>query len=113
MCKLPMDVYGDHASCCSLNGGLIARHNRIRNLVFRFCSEAMLSPFLEQEGILRDCCHRRPGDVSLPIWAHDKGLAIDVAVTSPFGSDGMRVAEPHNAYAKYKKHARYDEGFQK
>src|SRR3954463_253833 len=91
---------------------LIVRHKRVRNLVFRICREGMLSPILEKEGILRDKVLRRPGDVTLPIWAQDKGLAIDVAVTSPFSSGGMRATEPHNTYAVGHKHARYDKGFQ-
>ena len=74
LCRQTVDVFGDHASCCSRNGGLIVRHNRVRNLVMRFCKEGLLSPILEKQGILRDVPGRRPGDVTLPVWRNDRGL---------------------------------------
>ena len=113
LCKQIVDCVGDHASCCAKNGGLIKRHNRVRNLVMKFCREAHLSPILEKTGIIQKRPLRRPGDVTLPIWANDKGLAIDVAVTSPFCTAGMRATHPADSYAENQKHRRYDEGFKK
>ena len=52
-----------------------------------------------------------PGDVTLPLWSHGKGLAVDVAVTSPFSAFGMRAESPADAYALTYKHGKYDEGF--
>ena len=95
LCQQIIDVSGDHASCCAKNGGLIKRHNRIRNLVLRFCREAHLSPVLEKLGIVQNNPLCRPGDVTLPIWANDRGLAIDVAVTSPFCSSGNKTSCRH------------------
>ena len=46
----------------------------------------MLSPVLEKEGILGNTTGRRPGDVTIQRWAEDKGLAVDVAVTSPLAA---------------------------
>ena len=70
-----------------------------------------MSPILEKQGILRDVPGRRPGDVTLPVWRNDRGLAIDVAVTSPFSSSGMRSKAPADAYALNFKHRKYDAGF--
>jgi hypothetical protein len=84
MCKQIMDELGDHAACCTRNGGNIVRHNRVRNLVNHYCVEAMLSPIMEKQGILGPTTGRRPGDVTIPSWSGGDGLAIDVAITSPF-----------------------------
>jgi len=65
------------------DGGYLSRHNRI-DLVDAIATEGMLSPVMEKKGILGDTPGRRPGDVSIPVWSGGKGLAIDVAVTSPF-----------------------------
>jgi len=60
---------------------------------------------------LRDVPGRRPGDVTLPTWRNDRGLAIDVAVTSPFSAYGMRSKSPADSYAMNFKHRKYDAGF--
>ena len=65
---------------------------------------------MEKRGILGDVSGRRPGDVTIPIWRAGKGLAIDVAVTSPFTAMNVGLAEPCEAYA-VKKHAKYDADF--
>ena len=69
---------------------IIHRHNRVRNLVDRIAQEGMLSPIMEKKHILGDVDGRRPGDVSLPLWRANKGLAIDVAVTCPLASSYLR-----------------------
>ena len=38
-------------------------------------------------------------------------LAIDVAVTTPFGSHNLTCTEPCESYAESKKHACYDKSF--
>ena len=71
----------------------IHRHNRVRNLLDRICQEGMLSPVMEKYRLLGDVYGRRPGDVTIPVWRANKGLAIDVAVTSPFGSHRTYLAQ--------------------
>ena len=78
----------------------------------KFCEEALLAPILEKSNILGPSDDRRPGDVTLRLWKNGKGLAIDVAVTSPFTSSGVHLKEPAESYAKNNKHARYDKGFE-
>lgn len=109
-CMQPFDCYGDHAACCKRKADVIVRHNRIRNLVSRIAEEGLLSPALEKRGILGDRPGRRPGDVTLPCWKDSKGLAVDVAVTSPFSIKNLHVPEPADAYGA-RKHAKYDGGF--
>jgi len=92
---------------------LITRHNRIRNFIAQISQAGLLSPELEKLGILgpTDKTKRRPGDVSFKCWAPNRGLAIDVAVISPFATSHLKEQEPCEAYANGHKHARYDEGF--
>jgi hypothetical protein len=105
-CMQSFDEYGDHAACCRMNGDLIVRHNRLRNLLCRIAEEGLLSPVLEKKGILRgESSGRRPGDVTVPCWK-----AIDVAVTSPFSKTNLRLESPADVYG-LKKHAKYDKGF--
>jgi hypothetical protein len=98
-CMQSFDEYGDHAACCRMNGDLIVRHNRLRNLLCRIAEEGLLSPVLEKKGILRgESSGRRPGDVTVPCWKNSKGLAIDVAVTSPFSKTNLRLESPADVY---------------
>ena len=113
LCMQTIDVFGDHAACCTKNADLIHRHNRVRNLVDRFCSEGGLSSVMEKKGILgnSDKPGRRPGDVTISNWAKGRGLAIDVAVTCPFSINNISRSAPCEHYAESKKHAFYDEDF--
>ena len=55
-------------------------------MVANIANQGMLSPVLEKQGILGSAPGRRPGDVTIQNWCDGKGLAIDVAVTSPFSA---------------------------
>ena len=111
LCMQIIDVFGDHAACCSKSSDRIHRHNRVRNLIDKICQEGMLSPLMEKKGILGDVDGRRPGDVTVPVWRANKGLAIDVAVTTPFGKHSLSCKAPCESYAESKKHAYYDKDF--
>src|SRR6185312_9322608 len=78
LCMQTIDVFGNHAACCTKNADLIHRHNRVRNLVDRFCSEGGLSSVMEKKGILgnSDKPGRRPGDVTISNWAKGRGLQL-------------------------------------
>jgi len=110
LCMQTIDVFGDHAACCSVSSDRIHRHNRVRNLLDRICHEGLLSPIMEKHRILGDVDGRRPGDVTVPIWRGNRGLAIDVAVTLPFRSN-LSHAKPCENYAESKKHSYYDKDF--
>ena len=112
LCKQIINKFGDHATCCTKSGDLIIRHNSMRNLVEDFASDGMLSPVLEKEGILGNTTGRRPGDVTIQRWAEGKGLAVDVAVTSPLAATYERMKEPCEWYAATQKHGKYDVSFE-
>ena len=111
LCMQTIDVFGDNAACCAKSSDRIHRHNRVRNLLDKICQEGMLSPVMEKKGILGDVDGRRPGDVTIPVWRANKGLAIDVAVTCPFNSHNLACKAPCESYAASKKHAYYDKSF--
>jgi hypothetical protein len=112
-CKQTMNIYGDHALCCRKSGDNITRHSRVRNLLDKFAEDGLLSPVMEKQGILGhdDNANRRPGDVTIPVWAKVKGLAIDVAVICPLVPTNMAHAEPCEEYGESIKHAKYDGAF--
>ena len=112
LCKQTINIYGDHATCCVKVGDIIIRHNAIRNLVNSFADDGVLSPVLEKKGILGNTTGRRPGDVSIPLWHGGKGLALDVAVTSPLTQSSVRLLSPCNEYATTQKHGKYDVSFE-
>ena len=70
-----------------------------------------MAPVMEKKRLLGDVYGRRPGDVTIPVWRANKGLAIDVAVTSPLASSNLHISEPCESYATWKKHAYYDDDF--
>ena len=71
----------------------------------------MLSPVLEKQGILGSAPGRRPGDVTIQNWCDGKGLAIDVAVTSPFSAQHPANQPPCESYAEKYKHGKYEKDF--
>ena len=113
LCMQTMDKFGDHALCCKRTGDIISRHNKVRNWVYKLSDVARLAPEMEKLGLLGpgDVSRRRPGDVSLPVWQFNKGLAIDVAVICPVGPSHVKKEAPCEDYAATQKHDRYDAGF--
>lgn len=112
-CEHNMDSLGDHAICCRKTGDTITRHNRLRNLVCKLAELGLLNPELEKAGILghTEKSLRRPGDVTIPLWNHGRGLAIDVAVICPLAESHLSQSAPCESYAEKEKHAKYDAAF--
>jgi hypothetical protein len=106
-----INIYGDHATCCTRNGDIIIRHNTLRNLIDNFASDGLLSPELEKLGILGNTTGRRPGDVTLHRWDAGGALAIDVAITSALSKSAIRRENPCEEYALTQKHGKYDKSF--
>jgi hypothetical protein len=111
LCKQPINIFGDHATCCAKKGDVIIRHNSLRNLIDSIGTDALLSPVMEKKGILGNTTGRRPGDVTFQRWAEGKALVIDVAVTSPLVDTYVRLEDPCNWYAATQKHGKYDASF--
>jgi len=107
-----INVYGDHATCCSKSGDLIVRHNAMRNLVNEIAEDGLLSPVLEKKGILGNAPGRRPGDVTIPLWeTSGRALALDIAVMSSVNASNLESKSPCESYAHNRKHAKYDKDF--
>ena len=81
-CYQASDKYGDHALCCGHWGERIARHNDIRDHIFKLAGSAVLNPVKEGRFLLpgNDC---RPADVLLPNWAAGRDAALDITVINP------------------------------
>ena len=107
----PINIFGDHATCCAKKGDVIVRQDSLRNLVDSIGTDALLSPVTEKKGILGNTTGRRPGDVTFQRWAEGKALVIDVAVTSPLADTCVRMEEPCEWYAATQKHGKYDASF--
>ena len=103
-----IDVFWRHA-CCSVSSDRIHRPKRVRNLLDRMARgdaltcDGKVSPLWGRVWTSARGCDN-------PSLAR-KGLAIDVAVTSPFGSHNLSCTKPCESYAETKKHARYDNDF--
>src|SRR6185369_15227957 len=110
LCMQTFDQLGDHAACCEKTGDNTTRHNRVRDLFARFCTEGLLSPVVELRNIFQKSDHR-PGDVTLPNWTGGRPLAVDVAVTSPFSAFGMRSENPADSYSHVYKHGKFQRPF--
>ena len=113
LCTQPIYSHGDHATCCANSGDRISRHDSLRNMVANLATQGMLSPDLEKKGILGSAPGRRPGDVPIRNWYEGKGLAIDIAVTSPFSAQHLAAPNqsPCEHYAEQYKHNKYDKDF--
>ena len=88
-----MGTFSDYVLSCSSSSDHIARHNDTRDLVFRACRSANLSPVLEAKD-LSESSRRRPGDIFIPNWAHSSPASLDVILTCPLKSTSItRAAE--------------------
>ena len=61
LCKQPINVFGDHATCCAKKGDIVIRHNALRNFVDSVGTDALLSPVMEKKGILGNTTGRALG----------------------------------------------------
>ena len=88
-CAKPSDIYGDHAiSACHTSGGIIRRHDLLRDAIFDTAYAALLRPKKEERNLLDD--DSRPGDLTIRGWARSRGkekTAFDITVVSPLRQD--------------------------
>ena len=68
------------------------------------------SSVMEKHRLLANVYGRRPGDVTIPVWRANKGLAIDVCRHKPLRLQLPRK-EPCENYAESKNTAYYDKDF--
>ena len=81
-CPAVSDVMGDHAMNCSYQGERIARHNYLRDAIFKTAVGAALGPTREEKSLItgRDS---RPADVLIPCWTAGQDTALDITVINP------------------------------
>ena len=88
-CGKESDIFGDHAiSACHTSGGIIRRHDLLRDAVFDTAYAALLRPKKEERNLLND--DSRPGDITIRGWARSRGkekTAFDITVVSPLRQD--------------------------
>jgi hypothetical protein len=110
-CNTPLSPTASHTLKCKLNGDIISRHNRVRDVIFSLASSGALAPKLEKSHILGDTPGQRPADVFIPcLW--NQAVAIDVAITDPSQPKYSKCKNPANDYADKVKHKKYDKGFE-
>jgi len=81
-CQGTLDVMGDHALGCGAEGDRIARHDRLRDIIFAAAGSATFSPVKEKLNLIPGE-RSKPGDVFIPSWRAGKPAALDVTVISP------------------------------
>ena len=112
-CGRTSDVFGDHAiSACHTSGGIVRRHDLLRDAIFDTAYAALLRPQKEERNMLDDAS--RPGDITIRGWARSRGkekTAFDVTVVSPLRQDvrGHAFHDPNlvlvkSREAKFKKY---------
>ena len=92
---------------------MVARHNRLRDILANFCRRAHLSVQVEVGyGLARDHINSRPADILVQRWDRGKPAAFDVTVTSPLTPVSLNNASASVGAAAYaaecRKHAAND-----
>jgi hypothetical protein len=104
-CQEHSDAEGDHALCCAYQGERIARHNHLRDTLYKTAVSAALGPTREGRFLLPGN-DRRPADLLIPHWTGGRDSALDVTVTHPLRPTVLAgaAAEPgFAAEAAYKR----------
>ena len=81
LCGGACDSYGDHASFCSTGGGLIRRHDRIRDYLAGEWRKAGFSVDIAPRDLL-SYNQRKPGDFRVLSYTPNEDLLVDVSVVS-------------------------------
>ena len=100
LCKVKpalVDPWGDHAVVCPCTGKRIAKHNRLRDVLFRFAVKASLSPAKE---VRLNSSRTVPGDIFFPMWSRNRDRAFDVMITSPLQSKFLVASASEDPFKK-------------
>ena len=81
LCGGSCDCFGDHASFCSTGGGLIRRHDRIRDYLAAEWRKAGFSVDIEPRDLL-SYNQRKPGDFRVFSFTPNEDLLVDVSIVS-------------------------------
>ena len=81
-CGKQSDKMGDHAMNCAWQGERIARHNCLRDALYKTAVSAALGPTKEGRFLLPGE-GGKPADLFIPRWAGGKDAALDVTIVNP------------------------------
>ena len=90
VCGKPNDRLGDHAVGCGGDTERIARHDRIRDVLYHAAASAALGP--RREVPVSGNSQSRPADVYIPNWNRGRPAALDLTVISPLQRATLREA---------------------
>ena len=82
--RVVMDSFGDHTFGCPYSKHRVARHNALRDSVYRAAQGAGLDPALEETVRVELESKKRPGDVYLPVGVAENGpRCLDITHVCP------------------------------
>ena len=88
-----LDPLGHHAVTCKYNGGVVSRHNQLRNTFLESCRQAGVGGQMEVgSGLGHDEQRTRPAEVLVPNWELGKPAAFDLTVASPLNPSTLTEA---------------------
>eukprot|EP00731_Ephydatia_muelleri_P019560 Em0012g385a len=88
-----LDPLGHHALTCKHGGGVVLRHNSLRDVFVEFCHRACLGGQVEVgSGQGHDRLNSRPADVLVKNWHLGKPAAFDLTITSPLNPTTLTEA---------------------
>ena len=93
-CNSVTDSYGIHCGSCMAGGDVTLRHNKVRNLMYKYCCRGQMNPELEKAGILEEpgvfVDMARPADIFIPDFGEAGSsirVALDVKVINALGNN--------------------------
>ena len=75
------DIYGEHQVTCGGRGGLIMRHDSLRDLLKKELENAAFTVELEKNAGSDD--RSKPGDIKILRWKEGRDLYIDFSCVNP------------------------------
>jgi hypothetical protein len=107
-CKQKMDIFGHHALSCKKGGGVVQRHDHVRDVMLELSKLAGMNPSSEEMGYMVNK-KDRVGDISLPMKDNGREILYDGTVWNPLfnnrlsksvGSIDYTIEEAHNTKLK-------------
>lgn len=95
--KAVLDDYGYHALTCKSDGGIVTRHNRIRDTFFDMAKAARLNPKREVQTLLGSA--ERTADVFIPNLFGSTAGVLDFAVTHCLQPKTLSIASKEGGAA--------------
>jgi hypothetical protein len=97
MCfKNEMDELGHHALDCKHGTERIGRHDKISDIIFSLCKEALLHP--TKESRCNETTQNR-ADIEIPNWTNGKTALLDIGITNPTCKSNVKNAATISGYA--------------